>query len=119
MAKTSKDYFPKQIKLGHFVLTIKLLDSELIYNLGEQQGSFEAREQKIYLDKDIIAGNPDQAINLIIHELMHAIYNQYNLNKESTEEDIVNAMSNGITELLLRTDLRKWIEHKLKEVNNV
>ena len=114
MPKTSKDYFPKQIKLGHFVLTIKLIDSELIYNLGEQQGSFESREQKIYLDKDIVAGNPDQAINLVLHELMHAIYYQYNLNKESTEEDIVNAMSNGITELLLRTDLFKWIKEKLK-----
>ena len=45
---------------------------------------------------------------------MHAIYYQYNLNKESTEEDIVNAMSNGITELLLRTDLFKWIKEKLK-----
>ena len=114
MPKTSKDYFPKQIKLGHFVLTIKLLDGEVIYNLGEQQGSFESREQKIYLDKDIVAGNPDQAINLVLHELMHAIYYQYNLNKESTEEDIVNAMSNGITELLLRTDLFKWIKEKLK-----
>ena len=116
MPKTSKDYFPNQIKLGHFVLTIKFLDSEVIYNLGEQQGSFESRDQTIYLDKEIIAGNPDQAINLILHELMHAIYNQYNLNKESTEEDIVNAMSNGITELLTRSDLRKWLEHKLKEV---
>ena len=114
MHKNSKDYFPKQIKLGHFVLTIKLLDSELIYNLGEQQGSFESREQIIYLDKDIIAGNPDQAINLIIHELMHAIYNQYNLNGKSSEEDIVNAMSNGITELLTRTDLLNWINNKLK-----
>ena len=116
MPKTSKDYFPNQIKLGHFVLTIKLLDSELIYNLGEQQGSYESRENKIYLDKDIVAGEPKQAVNLVIHELMHAIYYQYNLNKESTEEDIVNAMSNGITELLTRTDLFKWIEHKLKEV---
>ena len=114
MHKNSKDYFPKQIKLGHFLITIKLLDSEIIYNLGEQQGSFESREQIIYLDKDIIAGNPDQAINLIIHELMHAIYNQYNLNKESTEEDVVNAMSNGITELLTRTDLLNWINNKLK-----
>ena len=53
MPKNSKDYFPKQIKLGHFVLTIKLLDSEIIYNLGEQQGSFESREQKIYLRRQI------------------------------------------------------------------
>ena len=116
MPKTSKDYFPKQIKLGHFVLTIKLLDSEVIYNLGEQQGSFESSDQTIYLDKEIITGNPDQAINLILHELMHAIYYQYNLSKDSSEEDIVNAMSNGVTELLTRSDLKKWIEHKLKEV---
>ena len=116
MPKTSKDYFPNQIKLGHFVLTIKLLDSEIIFNLGEQQGSFESREQTIYLDKDIVSGNPDQAINLVIHELMHAIYYQYNLSEKSCEEDIVNAMSNGMTELLTRTDLLQFIKHKLKEV---
>ena len=60
-------------------------------------------------------GQPEQAINLIIHELMHAIYYQYNLSNQSSE-DIVNAMANGMTELLTRTDLLQFIKHKLKEV---
>lgn len=116
MPKTSKDYLPKQIKLGHFIIGIELIDSALSVNIAEQQGSFVAREQIIYLDKDIMSGQPDRAIGLIIHELCHAIYYQYNLSHQSSEEDVVNAMSNGITELLTRTDLRRWIEHKIKEV---
>ena len=36
--------------------------------------------------------------------------------KKSSEEDVVNAMSNGMTELLTRTDLLQFIKHKLKEV---
>lgn len=116
MPKTSKDYLPKQIKLGHFLIDIELIDGQLSLNIAEQQGSYVAREQIIYLDKDIMQGQASQAINLIIHELMHAIYYQYNLNIQSSEEDIVNAMSNGMTELLTRTDLLSWIKHKLKEV---
>ena len=116
MPKTSKDYLPKQIKLGHFLIDIQLIDGQLSLNIAEQQGCFVAREQIIYLDKDIMTGQADRAIGLIIHELCHAIYYQYNLGQHSSEEDIVNAMSNGMTELLTRTDLLKYIQHKLKEV---
>ena len=116
MPKTSKDYLPKQIKLGHFVIDIQLIDGTVSLNIAEQQGSFIARDQVIYLDKEIMIGQPDRAINLIIHELMHAIYYQYNLSEKSCEEDVVNAMSNGMTELLTRTDLLQFIKHKLKEV---
>ena len=115
MPKTSKDYLPKQIKLGHFVIDIQLIDGTVSLNIAEQQGSFIARDQVIYLDKEIMTGQLDRAINLLIHELMHAIYYQYNLSHQSSEEDVVNAMSNGITELLTRTDLLTWIKHKLKE----
>ena len=116
MPKTSKDYLPKQIKLGCFLIDIQLIDGQVSLNIAEQQGSYVAREQIIYLDKDIMQGQPEQAINLIIHELMHAIYYQYNLSNQSSEEDIVNAMANGMTELLTRTDLLQFIKHKLKEV---
>ena len=79
MPKTSKDYLPKQIKLGCFLIDIELIDGQVSLNIAEQQGCYVAREQIIYLDKDIMQGQPEQAINLIIHELMHAIYYQYNL----------------------------------------
>ena len=115
MPKTSKDYLPKQIKLGCFLIDIQLIDGQVSLNIAEQQGCYVAREQIIYLDKDIMQGQPEQAINLIIHELMHAIYYQYNLSNQSSEEDIVNAMANGMTELLTRTDLLQFIKHKLKE----
>ena len=54
MPKTSKDYLPKQIKLGHFVIDIQLIDGTVSLNIAEQQGSFIARDQVIYLDKEIL-----------------------------------------------------------------
>ena len=48
MPKTSKDYLPKQIKLGHFVIDIQLIDGTVSLNIAEQQGSFIARDQVIY-----------------------------------------------------------------------
>ena len=81
MPKTSKDYLPKQIKLGHFVIDIQLIDGTVSLNIAEQQGSFIARDQVIYLDKEIMTGQPDRAINLIIHELMQFIINIIYLKK--------------------------------------
>ncbi len=89
MPKTSKDYLPKQIKLGHFVIDIQLIDGTVSLNIAEQQGSFIARDQVIYLDKEIMTAQPDRAINLIIHELMHAIYYQYNLFSPGTPDHCI------------------------------
>ena len=36
MPKTSKDYLPKQIKLGHFVIDIQLIDGTVSLNIAEQ-----------------------------------------------------------------------------------
>ena len=52
-------------------------------------------------------------INVLIHELLHVIYYQYNLSNSSSEEDVVNSMANGLTELLTRTALLETIK-KLK-----
>ena len=49
-------------------------------------------------------------------EKLDWLMERYNLSEKSCEEDVVNAMSNGMTELLTRTDLLQFIKHKLKEV---
>ena len=54
MTKTSKNYLPKQIKLGHFVIDIQLIDGQVL-NIAEQQGCYSKRKI-IYLDKDIMQG---------------------------------------------------------------
>ena len=97
---------PTHIKLGYRTL---IIEPKLMDDFGE----YVNNENKIlYNSKQ----TPPELVNTIIHELMHAIYYQYNLSMQSSEEDIVNAMANGMTELLTRTDLLQFIKHKLKEV---
>ena len=106
---------PKTIKVGHFTIEIKVLPTNISSDVCNEEGSFHSRIRTIYLAEDIVERGKEDLVNLLLHELMHAIYWNYGLNDKSTEEDIINAMSNGITELLSRTALRKIINKHLKD----
>ena len=104
--------FPKEIKLGCFTIKLKILDNTIAYEVAEQQGSYLEKTNTIYLSEDIF-DDDDRAVNIVIHELCHAIYSQYSL-KDKDEETTVNSFANGITELLIRTELLQWINHIVK-----
>jgi len=106
---------PHILQLGHFKLKIKLVDSDIINE--EYQGAYLSRDNKIILDKSLANGKGAQSINIILHELMHAIYYAYGLDQNSNEEQIVNAMSNSITELLLNPMLLKFINKEIQNEN--
>jgi len=104
---------PHILQLGHFKLKITLANSDIVNE--EYQGAYLSRDNKIILDKGLANGKGAQSINIILHELCHAIYYAYGLDNNSNEEQIVNAMSNGVTELLLNKELLKFIN---KEIQN-
>jgi len=104
---------PHILQLGHFKLKITLANSDIVNE--EYQGAYLSRDDKIILDKGSANGKGAQSINIILHELCHAIYYAYGLDNNSNEEQIVNAMSNGVTELLLNKELLKFIN---KEIQN-
>ena len=106
---------PHILQLGHFKLKIVLADSDIVNE--EYQGAYLSRENKIILDKGLANGKGAQSINIILHELMHAIYYAYGLDQNSNEEQIVNAMSNGITELLSNQMLLKFINKEIQNEN--
>ena len=81
---------PKKIKVGPFDIEIKILPTNIATEVCGEEGSFHARQRTIYLAEDIVEkGGPD-LVCVLIHELMHAIYYQYNLSSSSSEEDLVN-----------------------------
>lgn len=101
---------PKSVTIGHFVIHLTLIDSDIAYNVCDMQGCFLSKPPyQIYLDKEIIERNDMDSKNLVIHELCHAIYFIYLL-KDKDEESIVNAMSNGMTEILYRSELKDWLK---------
>lgn len=51
----------------------------------------------------------EEESNTLLHELFHAIYHCYNLDKKSDEEKIVRGFANGMMEVMSRNpQLRKY-----------
>ena len=115
--------FPKKIKMSGFEINLVLLDHEISYEVSEQQGSFVSKPPlTIYLDKKIIERGDRTSLNVLIHEVLHFVYYQYQLNltkqldDESKEEKEVNSIANGVIEMLLDTDLKEWILKTIREI---
>ena len=106
---------PKYVTVGPFTIQLVCVPHELMYEVSEAQGTFIVKPPyKIYLDKEMIdAGGPD-AVNVLIHELLHVGFYQYNL-KDKEEETIVNSFGNFITEVLCHSEIKDWVRHNTKK----
>ena len=103
---------PNKIKLNHSEITLKLIESGVALDMGDQQGSYSSRTNTIYLDKEQLEGAA--GVDLILHELAHCIAYQYNFEKNINEEHAVNSMATGYTEIFKRNPLLlKWINQEL------
>lgn len=96
---------PKSFKIGYETIEIEILPTHLAYEICKEEGSFHANLRKIFISEDIVKRGGPTLINILIHELLHVCYWYNNLSNNSTEEDIVNAMSNYMTELLFQSNL--------------
>ena len=100
---------PKKVNAGPFEVELILIPHEVAYESSDYQGSFVSKPPlKIYLDEDIINLGGKDAINVVMHEMLHVGYYQYHL-KDKEEETLVNATANFLTELLSRSELKEWI----------
>jgi len=100
---------PKKVTIGAFEVELITIPHEVSYEVGEAQGIFiQKPPYKIYLDQSIIELGGKDAVNVVIHEMLHIGYYQYLL-KDKEEETIVNSYGNFITELLSRSELKDWI----------
>jgi hypothetical protein len=64
--------------------------------------------------EDIINRGGKDAINVVIHEMLHVGYYQYHL-KDKEEETLVNSMGNFLTEILGRSELKAWLIDNMKK----
>ena len=105
---------PEFIRLSHYRIKLIKINSHICYEIGEQQGSFHSKQMIIYLDEDIIEEGGSIAVDLVKHELMHAIYYVRQLEGKN-EEDIVNGMATHYTEIEKNNpDYVRW---KLNNLN--
>jgi len=100
---------PKKVTIGAFEVELITIPHEVSYEVGEAQGVFVPKPPyKIFLDQSIIELGGKDAVNVVIHEMLHIGYYQYLL-KDKEEETIVNSYGNFMTELLSRSELKDWI----------
>jgi len=89
---------PEFVRLSHYQIQLLLINSQISEECAEQQGSFHSRSMRIYLDEDIINYGGSIAVDLVKHELLHAVFYVRQLEGKS-EEDIVNGMATHYTEI--------------------
>lgn len=91
-------FLPKTIKLGY--QDIKLSEFEF---MDGEQGCYRAEPAEIKIKH---GAEGREKLNTVLHELLHACVYCYGLKKDfkddEEEEKIVNALANGLTELLVR-----------------
>lgn len=86
----------RSIDYGYRTLAVEVLPKD---KMGEDLGNY---------DNDVgvirICANqpPREQANALVHELLHAVYAQASLGRNSSEEQVVNAFANGVCELLAR-----------------
>ena len=104
---------PKKVTIGAFEVELVLIPHDISYEVSEAQGAFVGKPPyKIYLDENIVNNGGKDAINVVIHEMLHVGYYQYLL-KDKEEESVVNSYGNFITELLSRSELKNWIKDNI------
>jgi hypothetical protein len=106
---------PKKVNAGPFEVELVLIPHEVAYESSDYQGSFVSKPPlRIYLDENIINLGGRDAINVVMHEMMHVGYYQYHL-KDKEEETLVNSVTNFLTEILTRSELKAWLIDNMKK----
>ena len=105
---------PEFIRLSHYRIKLIKINSHICYEIGEQQGSFHSKQMIIYLDEDIIEEGGSIAVDLVKHELLHAVYYVRQLEGKN-EEDTVNAMATHYTEI--EENNPDYVRWKLNNLN--
>lgn len=89
---------PSVIKLGYQDIKVTEVDS-----IDNTQGSYNNDSHEIKIKSGM---DNREKLNTMLHEILHGIVYTYGLKSEfkddDTEEKIVNALGNGLTEVLVR-----------------
>ena len=105
-------HIPEKIKVGY--RSYKLEEwKQTVASANEAQGQFFSKEGVIGYTAD---EKGVSHANTLIHEILHAIVYQWNMElDEKTEEHVVNGITNGLTTVLV--DNPKLIDYLKEKIN--
>ena len=104
---------PEKIKVGYKEYKLEKW-KQTIANAGDAHGQFFAKEGIIgYTSEETGVSHA----NTILHELIHAIIYQWNIElDEKAEEHLVNGVTNGLTAVFVdNPNLIDYLKIKIKE----
>ena len=101
---------PEKIKIGYKEYWLEKW-KQTVASANEAQGQFFAKEGIIgYTDDEKGVSHA----NTLLHEIIHAIVYQWNIDVGEKEETIVNGLTNGLTTVLV--DNPKLIDYLKKNI---
>ena len=104
---------PEKIKIGYREYTLEEW-KQTVASANEAQGQFFAKEGVIgYTAEETGVSHA----NTLIHEMLHAIVYQWNMDlDEKVEELVVNGLANGLTTIFVdNPKLMDFLKEKIKE----
>ena len=103
---------PEKIKVGYREYKLEKW-KQTVANANDAQGQFFAKEGIIgYTEEEKGISHA----NTLLHEILHAIVYQWNIELGDKEEPVVNGLTNGLTTVLVdNPKLVDYLKEKIKE----
>ena len=104
---------PNKIKVGAYFFTVVRWTRPMCHD-KDAMGQFLPRQQLIAIAPDL---SPSLLLDTLIHEVTHAIWFVYNIQKEDDEERTVHTGSSGLAQVYV--DNPKLLRYYLSIVNKI
>lgn len=99
---------PATVKVGTHTYTIETTAKSSMDDIGIY-GDCNADRRRIRLADE--QPEASHAVDVMLHELIHACYRAYNIEAERGEEYTVTAIATALTGVLIdNPEMRKWID---------
>jgi hypothetical protein len=105
------DGLPPFLRIGPVDVRIEVLD-----RLPDDDcwGSHDHRTLLIQLDRTIPSKH--YAVDIVLHETMHALYRTWHIDDKTEEEGTVSCLATGLTQVLRdNPQLLNWIQRSLQD----
>lgn len=94
---------PKTLKVGYLKYTLRTVPKG---SLDDAVGNCDCETQAISIERGL---TDERRRNVVLHEILHAVWDVQNLGGRAKEEDAVTELANGLVSLFeMNPRLRKW-----------
>lgn len=109
-----RDKLPKQLRIGPHRVRVKLIDDQTLNEEGDTlYGQWSTSEQLITINET--CPTPSFAAEVMLHEIIHGIWANYDFSPEMSEEKSASVMAPALLQVMLdNANLRRWINQCLK-----